>query len=189
MGNFYVNYTLRGPSQQAVVSALKGRRACVTRQQDGCVLAFDEGSEDQSKSKIAALGECLSRDLACTVWAICNHDDDILRYLLYQDGALIDEYNSCPGYFEEDGEIEPAGGDAKALCAAFGAKEEDVAVVDRILRNSTSTGERYVFAFQQHEDLCKALGLSDWSVGTGYVSISRGEPPLGLTADDLLHAE
>jgi len=32
MGNFYTNYTLRGPSQQAVAKALAGRSAIVTSQ-------------------------------------------------------------------------------------------------------------------------------------------------------------
>ena len=38
MGSFYVNYTVRGPSQQAVAKALSGRAAIVTPQQDGSVV-------------------------------------------------------------------------------------------------------------------------------------------------------
>jgi hypothetical protein len=42
MGNFYTNYTLRGPSQSAVAAALAGRSAIVTPKQDGSIIVFDE---------------------------------------------------------------------------------------------------------------------------------------------------
>jgi hypothetical protein len=47
MGGFYTNYTLRGPSQQAVAAVLAGRKAIVTPQSNGCVVAYDEASDDQ----------------------------------------------------------------------------------------------------------------------------------------------
>ena len=48
MGNFYTNYTLRGPSQEAVVKAMAGRAAFVTPEQNGCVVVFDEKSDSQN---------------------------------------------------------------------------------------------------------------------------------------------
>ena len=47
MGNFYVNYTVRGPTQQDVAAALAGRKALVTPWQNGCVVVFDEQSDTQ----------------------------------------------------------------------------------------------------------------------------------------------
>ena len=47
MGNFYTNYTLKGPGQQAVASALAGRKALVTPENNGCVMVFDEQSDSQ----------------------------------------------------------------------------------------------------------------------------------------------
>ena len=55
MGNFYTNYTLRGPSQAAVATALAGRFAIVTPAQNGCVVVFDEVSDHQDQKVITKL--------------------------------------------------------------------------------------------------------------------------------------
>src|SRR2546423_14770558 len=86
MGNFYTNYTLRGPSQQAVAAALAGRKATVTPLHGGCVVVFDEASDDQDQERIVELAARLSSELRCPVLAVLNHDDDILWYQLYEFG-------------------------------------------------------------------------------------------------------
>src|SRR5947209_1914882 len=98
MGNTYVNYTLRGPSQQAVATALAGRSAIVTPARNGNVVVYDEQSEEISDT-IAELGAGLSRDLTCPVLALFVYDDDILYYWLFENGELIDQYDSSPNYF------------------------------------------------------------------------------------------
>jgi len=100
MGNFYTNYTLRGPDQQAVAKALAGRSAIVTPAQDGCVVVFDERSDEQEQEVITELAASLSREFGCPVLAVVNHDDDIFWYQLYVSGELADEYDSSPGYFD-----------------------------------------------------------------------------------------
>ena len=88
MGNFYTNYTLRGPSQQTVVAALAGRSAIVTPAQDGCVVVFDEESDEQNTEVITGLTSRLSCELRCPVLAVLNHDDDIFWYQLYLSGEF-----------------------------------------------------------------------------------------------------
>jgi len=186
MGNFYTNYTLRGPSQKAVVLALAGRRAIVTRSQSGCVVAFDEESDNQDQEMIAEVASRLSSALACPVLAIVNHDDDILWYQLYSSGALIDEYDSSPGYFDPSAEPSaPAGGKPDQLAAAFGATNS--AVIERILRNSSYDDDGYVFEIDRHKDLVRALGLPEFALGTCYTSLDAGEYPKGLAPGDLKH--
>jgi hypothetical protein len=90
MGNFYTNYTLRGPSQQAVAAALAGRAAFVTPAHNGSVVVFDEKSESQDLGAIAEFAARLSREFDCPVLALLNHDDDILWYQLYLSGELTD---------------------------------------------------------------------------------------------------
>ena len=46
MGNTYTNYTLCGPSQQEIAKALAGRSAIVTPPAHGCVVVFDEQSDE-----------------------------------------------------------------------------------------------------------------------------------------------
>ena len=185
MGNFYTNYTLRGPSQQEVVRALAGRSAIVTPARDGCVVVFDEESDEQNSEVISGLASRLSCELGCPVLAVLNHDDDIFWYQLYLSGDLADEYDSSPGYFDPSAEPSgPAGGDAEKLCSAFGAST--VAEVESILRKSSFDEGGYTFAVERHTDLVRALGIPPFGVGAGFRYVSEGELPEGLNEDDLL---
>lgn len=181
MGNFYTNYTLRGPSQQDVVAAMAGRSAIVTPEQDGCLVVFDEQSDDQDSAIITELASRSSRELHCPVLAVLNHDDDILWYQLYLSGELTDEYDSSPGYFDASAEASgPAGGDAQKLCTAFGSSA--VAEVERILRDEGG----YTFAVERHTDLARALGIPSFGVGAGFGYVSGGELPEGLQEADIV---
>ena len=178
MGNFYVNYTLRGPSQQDVAAALVGRRARVTPEHNGCVVVFDEESDSQNPAAIVALAAKLSAGLGCPLLAVLNHDDDILWYQLYVQGKLVDEYDSTPGYFDiREAPSAPEGGDAGRLSETFGG---DATAVEAVLRGS------YVFAFGRHAALADALGISDYGVGTSFQSFDFDELPDGLAAEDVL---
>jgi len=181
MGSFYTNFTLRGPSQEAVAAALAGRSAIVTPAQNGCVVVFDEQSDDQDSAVIAQLAARLSRELHCPVLAVLNHDDDIFWYQLYLAGVLADEYDSSPGYFDASAEPSgPAGGDAQKLCTAFGSGA--VAEVERILRDH----DGYTFAVDRHTDLARAIGIPSFGVGAGYGYVSGGELPEGLEEADIV---
>jgi hypothetical protein len=185
MGNFYVNYTLRGVTQAAVVKALAGRKCIVTPSANDTVVVFDEESDNQDQQVISPLATELSQKLRCPVLAVLNHDDDILWYQLYKDGKLEDEYDSSPGYFDPRAEPSaPAGGNAAKLCTAFGsAKTEDV---ERVLRKSAFDDDGYAFAFERHGDLVSALGISAFSVGTAYASFENDELPEGLLANTVV---
>jgi hypothetical protein len=186
MGNFYTNYTLRGPTPQAVAAALEGRKAIVTPASSGCVVVFDDASEEQDQQVIDDLAEHLSRTLQCATLAVLNHDDDILRYQLYINGERVDEYDSSPGYFDPTAEPSaPAGGNVSRLCEAFGAS--DLAGVQRVLtRNAGFDDNGYLFAVERHQDLVRALGISGFSVGTSYASFESDELPEGLDADQVI---
>ncbi len=186
MGSFYTNYTLRGPSPKAVAAALAGRSALVTPEQNGCVVVFDEESEDQNQEVIAGLAAWLSEEFQCPLLAVLNHDDDILWYQLYLNGKLADEYDSSPGYFDadEDADHEPAGGDAEKLCQAFGSvKAKEMAA---ILRQGAFVEDGYTFAMERHADLAEALGLPEFSVGVGFEYATMGELPDGLDFRQLI---
>jgi hypothetical protein len=185
MGNFYTNYTLRGPAQKDVAAALAGRNAIVTPPISGSLVVFDEASDDQNHDHIAELAEMLSSRFQCPVLAVLNHDDDILWYQLYDNGRLTDEYDSAPDYFEPAAEPEPPkGGDARLLCAAFGSSRfEDV---DEALRKPSADERGYTFAFERHLDLVKALTLPDIAVGASYSSFESDQCPEGLSPGDLI---
>lgn len=207
MGNFYVNYTLRGSTQREAAAALSGRRAAVSPEQGGAVVVFDEESDFQDSKVVSALTERLSASLECPALAVRNHDDDILYFCLYSNGELVDEYDSNPGYFDFDsgkdldwealasGNPEeamkslpppapPRGGDASALCSAFSS--EDTAAVEAILR---AEDKQYVFAFERHRALCRALAIPDFAVGNSYASFTEDGVAHGLGRDQMMFAE
>jgi len=187
MGNFYANYTLRGPSQQAVADALAGRSAIVTPTKNGCVVVVDEQSDDQDPAVISELAAQLSNRLRCPVLVVLNHDDDIFWYQLYLSGELADEYDSSPGYFDPSAEPSaPAGGDAQKLCSAFAGAS--VAEVESILRKSSFDEDGYTFAVDRHTDLTRALGIPSFAVGAGFRYVSDGELPDGLDEQSLVKA-
>lgn len=184
MGGFYANYTVRGASQQAVAGALRGRRAMVSPARNGCVVAFDEVSDEQDTEQIAALSLRLSRDLGCPVLAVVNHDDDVLWFSLAVNGKTVDTYDSNPAYFDDLAPSEPGGGDAALLARVFGVG--DVARIEAVLRASGDGA--YAFASEQHSDLVDALGLPRFAVGTAFATFVRGEAPPDLTAAEMIQA-
>jgi len=191
MGNFYTNYTLRGPSQRAVAAALAGRSAIVTPEQDSCVVVFDEEADEQNQEIIVELASRLSGQFSCPLLTVLNHDDDVLWCQLYLSGELVDEYNSAPGYFDakdEDAAMAgPEGGDAQKLCAAFEANT--ITEVEEILRKPSADEDGYVFAIERHADLAGALGIPAFGVGASFSSFSNGELPEELTAKDLVRTK
>ncbi len=188
MGNFYTNFTLRGPSPQSVAKALQGRSAFVTPSQNGCVVVYEEASDDQDLDAIMALASHLSGELNCPVLAVLNHDDDVFWYFLYDGGEPVDQYDSTPGYFEDRYEDSvPEGGDAVLLCRTFGA--EAVPAVEDVLRAPSTAEGGYLFAVARHADLARLLGIPDYGVGMGYEGISNGMAPEGLTRERLIRVE
>jgi hypothetical protein len=188
MGAFYANITLKGPSQAAVVDALRGRRAIVTPRIGDYVVAFDTVCDEQDTDGMQALTSMLSRKLGCPALAIIVHDDDVFGYFLYQEGELTDWYNSSPSYFDFGSTDEPAGpdgGNAERLCATFGAGRPEH--VEHILRQRPSK-DGYVFETERHRDLVSALSLPECSVGVALASFEGDKHPEGLSPSSLLRA-
>jgi hypothetical protein len=124
MGSFYTNITVRTADTDNVAAAVRqaGRTALIAPPENGATVVFDEASEEQDVEVLRALAQHLARACKCPALAILNHDDDVLVYLLYDAGKLVDEYNSAPGYFDADGDPDtpPSGGDADRNQAADG---------------------------------------------------------------------
>lgn len=184
MGNFYFNYTLKGPRTAEVVRALKGNRTLVTPEQNGCVVVFpDSGCPQDLDPKMAA---DLTADLNCSLLRITVHDDNILMSDLFVSGDQIDAYDSNPDYFQGGSKRGPLGGDAAVLCKAFGSTE--VQEVERILRTRS---EIYRFEHKRHEELVQFLGLSTFAVAMGYEYAARGDISdfYGLKISDMTQTE
>jgi len=182
MGNTYTNFTICGPSQQEVAKTLVGRSAIVTPAARGCVVVFDEQSDELLQAAVPALALQWSEAFACPVLGVVNYDDDILWYRLYIRGEKVDEYASWIGIA---GRLRiPRGGDATKLCDAFGSS--NVSEVESVLRKPSEGDGSYRFAVDRHADLARALGIPSFGVGAGYGYIGDGDLPDGLHPDDLV---
>jgi hypothetical protein len=166
MGSFYTNITLRCTDHAGIITYLDqlGRRAYVLPPCRGYVVVCEAESDEQG-DEIALLSAQLSRQFECLAFGVLNHDDDVLTYQLYSNGALLDEYDSMPGYYDTSRPPEPAGGQAATLCEVFN-KPRSAARIEAILRNVD-----YVFASERHEDLMHALGMPLTQLG--YSMLSR----------------
>jgi hypothetical protein len=153
VGSFYVVYMVRHGNRDAVIAALGERMAKVSDVEDGLIAIMDNDIEGPGILDVDEIALELSRSLAAPVLRVMNYDDDVLTYLLVESGKVVDTYDSTPGYFEGH-PVDPAGGDAAALCRAFGMG--DPAAVEAILRRPRSD---YVFSSNRHRDLVRAMGF------------------------------
>ncbi len=175
MGNFYTNISLKTANNVEVTNYLNEEDidAFVASAQKEFVCVFP--AADATLFDVAAE---LSRELSCSAFAVMNHDDDVLMYQLFESGKMVDEYNSCPGYFSGD-EEERTGGDAEKLCEAFGRDDVRNQIADILTRD-------YTFELERHHALVALLGLPRCTVGSGFTYIMQGDAPLaGIDADTL----
>jgi len=186
MGNFYVNMTAKGADQNEVLATVTklGRKAFVFPTVNGFTVFCDAQAETQERRIIDELARKASHDLGCPVFCVLNHDDDVLWYGLYEQGELLDEYDSSPGHFE--GQFSsPKGGNAASLCRIMGVTDSKaVAAVEVALRKPHSE-EGYIFEVERHAAVAKAVGLPSCSVGICYSYLQRGELPDGLRREDV----
>lgn len=176
MGSFYVNVTVRGPTQEDVIAAVGERAAYVSQTVAGCTLILDESCESQLEAEIITFAAVLSYRLHCPAFSAFVHDDDIFVYWLHRDGALLDIYNSNPGAFAPPGMTftGPVGGNASLLASTFEVAES--ASLSAALQ-APHGAEKYVLETSRHRDLAEALGLPPFSAGLGYHYLQRGDTP------------
>ena len=99
MGAFFVNYQIKSNDQAKVVTAaseLVQARAYVSPPKTGWITLYDEASDQQDAYQIGRLGSELSTKLETVVFAFIVNDSEMFLYYLFDNGDLLDEYNSTP---------------------------------------------------------------------------------------------
>ncbi len=193
MGSFYTNVTLFKVEQRNVADFLaqQKRKAFVSPTAGNFTVVYDQETEDQDTEVLKELAEDLTRQFGCTGLASLVHDSDVYMYWLYENGELIDTYNSLPDYFDSDSDdATPEGGDVKKLCKAFGRPEAE-SELTRIFSlvaqsNLDDPGEEYLLGEDIHDSLVRALAMPPFAAFTGYYSIENGELPEGLAEASLI---
>ncbi len=158
MGLFCVNLHFRTTDDTALSAAL--RRQGITQfrvlpAKFGWTTLYEERASQQDERQIRYLGSTLSQDLKVAAIAFLVHDSDIACYWLFDKGQLLDEYNSCPDYFDENPPGDPpghSGGKPNVLLryCRRGVRRADLAAL---------LGEDAVFAEGVIQGLAEALGI------------------------------
>jgi hypothetical protein len=183
MGLFCVNLHFRTTDDRALSAALNRRGVTRTRvlpAKGGWTSLYEERASEQDDRRIRELARGLSRDLHVAAIAFLVHDSDMACYWLFDNGRLLDQYNSCPDFDEDataDGPPSPSGGRPDVLLryCRKGVRQDQLAA---ILAGETLFAERVV------EGLAEALGidperaLADYRDGTG------GDEPGGGAGDE-----
>lgn len=102
MGASFTNCNVRTKNAAKCVKVLAssiGSRALMTDSKNGWITVYDEESESQDVNVLRRLAKKLSAELNTVAVAILVHDSDIFQYLIYENGGLIDQFDSKPDYF------------------------------------------------------------------------------------------
>lgn len=185
MGWTYAHLVLFGANQKEIAAALRNRDAVISPTINDFSLIADKEFEGGDVQAIRLMAERLSKELKCPAMAVMEFDDDVLWYQLVQDGAIVDEYNSEPDYFDFEGKHDPPrgpqGGSASKVCEAF-QRPDKSSRVEAVLRLRDLT----LSAPERHRQLSEILGMPGFSVGFDYAAIQDGELPDGLNESALL---
>ncbi len=191
MGSFYTNIILYKASQKQVADLLAAqkRTAYVSPTVNNFTVVYDRKTEDQDARVLKVLAEALTRQFQCSGMASLVHDSDVYLYWLYENGKLLDSYNSMPSYFDaENDDPTPQGGDVQKLCQAFDRSDapDKLAHLFALVEQSNlgSEGATYMMAEDIHARLVSILGIPSFAAFIGYNYIESGD-----VSDDLKPGE
>jgi hypothetical protein len=178
MGLFCVNFHFRTTDDRALSEAL-GRRGIsryrVVPAQSGWTSLYEEQASEQDDRRIRDLAGGLSKDLHVPAVAFMVHDSDIACYWLFDNGRLLDEYNSDPGYFDTDtdGPPSPSGGRTDVLLRYCqpGVRQDELAAL-----LSQETVRATTFAEDVIGRLARALGIDRRLAIADYRNVAGGGP-------------
>jgi hypothetical protein len=183
MGLFCANLHFRTTDDKALSASLNRRgvtRYRVVPARGEWTSLYEERASQQDDGRIRDLAGGLSEDLHVAAIAFLVHDSDIACYWLFDGGRLLDEYNSCPDYFDaaatDDG-TRPAGGRPDVLLryCRTGVRQDELAAI--------LAGEA-VFAESVIERLAEALGIDPERALADYRDVGGREGPDGTDGPD-----
>jgi len=180
MGAFCVNVHIRTDNQKALVRELQMLPigGCWVMPANGKWAAIcEERASSQDSEWICDLSGKLSERLQTSAIAFLIHDSDIFCYWLFDRGELLDEFNSCPDYFEaiDDAERQRSQGRPEILLRFCppGRKQQDL---EHVLR------EKPVFAEEQAAALAELFGIDVDRVYLDFQYIGEDQTPEELGA-------
>jgi hypothetical protein len=141
MGSFFTNVHIKCNEifdQPSLVKDLGLTAAYFSDCENGWISLFPEKTEEQDAGFLKRVCAKLSKRYACPTFAFLVHDSDVFLYFLADKGKVVDSYNSCPAYFDEDASGEPSGGKVDLvfkLCLSGTEKD----ILNRLLKENKFT--------------------------------------------------
>jgi hypothetical protein len=182
MGVFFANFHVRSDEAARVAAAVTASGATKFRvlpSQRGWVAVYEDRASSQDDQWIRQLANDLSARLQTACVAFLVHDSDIACYWLTDRGELLDEYNSCPEYFEPpttDADRQRAEADRTRLqgdvevffryCRPGLDKEK----IDKVLRSETLFAEDVIAQLADFLGIEARRAMADYSSGIGGTS-------------------
>lgn len=192
MGAFVVNFHVRTSSQQQVAEVLQAMslEAVWIAGAGGPWVSFWEAqASHQDIVRIQELAQAISQQLEAPVIGFLNHDSDFICYWLFDNGQLLDEYHSCPGYFDGDSSAEETlAADCQNLVKYCkpGTSEQELEEVLKIWTQADAAQgimQSYVFAEERLSALGKLMEIDDTRINVDYGDIGRDVPPEEIGAE------
>lgn len=171
MGGHYGSVQVRTEDGEAVrlaaeaVARERGIKCLVGPALKGWVGVYPEqNGQDES------VGEAIVGRVGGVAIHVMVHDDDVLAYWLWRDGALVDSFYSRPGYFVEGNRAaeEAMAGRPEVLAELAGGSVERLR---ELLRRDDAGG--YTFEGERLEKLARVLGIRN--AVTAYEYLKGGE--------------
>ena len=137
----------------------------LTGPHQGWVSFWDPLASRQDVERIKVVAQGVSKSTKRPLVAFMVHDSDIFCYWLYENGRLLDEYNSFPSYFGDEGIDEATvAGNVVTLakfCRAGTAPEQLTGIIKQHTAAASAAGESptFVFAEEALAKLAELLGL------------------------------
>jgi hypothetical protein len=182
MGLFCANVHFRMTDFKGLTTALHHRgvtRFRLLPAQQGWISLYEERASDQDEAWLSELAGGLSDDLQVPAVAFLVHDSDIACYWLFDNGQLLDQFNSCPDYFHPraTGPGSRQGGHPDALlpfCRA-GIRRDDLQAI---------LEEDSIFAEGIIEGLADALSIDVERALSDYRDLDEHDGPWGAGGSD-----
>lgn len=170
MGNFYVNYSIRGIDEAEVCRRIPdiASNAYLNSSAEGWLCLVTPELDQQDFDVINAYGRSLSMKHAEALFVL-NHDDDFIVMGLFKDGKSVAYFHSDPGYFDESEDDAPTlqgEGDFAQVCATASVEDVRALLLD---------DEEFVFGIDLHNEIVALLGLSKASLAAGYSYVQQGD--------------
>lgn len=114
------------------------RGSVVSAPRNGWIAVYDEAA-DREPELLKRLARELSDRTGAVTLAIGLEHGDVVRYLLYERGRMVDEYLSVPGYFGElpPGDVVALAANPTAVARLTGADPREVRAVARTAASPT----------------------------------------------------